>query len=38
MAATRPADNAPWLSLGTVGLLLIAGTGAVGLRRRLTIR
>jgi putative membrane protein len=38
MAATRPADGAPWLSLGVVGLLLIAGTGAVGLRRRLTVR
>jgi putative membrane protein len=38
MAATRPADDAPWLSLGAVGLLLITGTCAVGLRRRLTIR
>lgn len=38
MAATRPADDAPWLSLGAVGLLLIVGTGAVGLRRRLTIK
>lgn len=38
MAATRPADDAPWLGLGVAGLLLIAGTGAVGLRRRLTAR
>jgi putative membrane protein len=38
MAATRPADDAPWLGLGAAGLLLLAGTGAVGLRRRLTVR
>jgi putative membrane protein len=38
MAATRPADDAPWLGLGAAGLLLLGGTGAVGLRRRLTVR
>jgi putative membrane protein len=38
MAAIRPADDAPWLVLGAMGVLLIAGTGAVGLRRRVTAR
>jgi putative membrane protein len=38
MAGTRPADDALWLGLGAAGVLLIAGTGAVGLRRRITAR
>jgi putative membrane protein len=38
MAAIRPADDAPWLALGAAGVLLIAGTGAVGLRRRVIAR
>jgi putative membrane protein len=38
MAAVRPADDTPWLVLGAMGVLLIAGTGAVGLRRRVTAR
>jgi putative membrane protein len=37
MAATRPADDAPWLALGAVGVLLMAGTGAAGLRRRVSV-
>jgi putative membrane protein len=37
MAATRPADDAPWLALGAVGVLLMAGTGAAGLRRRISV-
>lgn len=38
MAATGPADDAPWLALGSAGALLIAGTGAIGLRRRMAAR
>jgi putative membrane protein len=38
MAAIRPADDAPWLALGAAGVLLIIGTGAVGLRRRVIAR
>jgi putative membrane protein len=38
MAATRPADDAPWLAAGAAGALLLAGTGAFGMRRRLTSR
>jgi putative membrane protein len=38
MAATRPADDAPWLTLGAVGALLLAGAGAFGIRRRRTAR
>jgi putative membrane protein len=39
LAATRPADDVPWLAAGAAGLLLLAGTGAFGLRRRrLSIR
>jgi predicted outer membrane protein len=34
LAATRPADDAPWFAVGVVGALLLAGTGAFGLRRR----
>jgi putative membrane protein len=38
MAATRPADDAPWLAAGAAGALLLAGTGAFGMRRRRTAR
>ncbi len=39
LAATRPADDIPWLVAGGAGVLLLAGTGAFGLRRRrLSIR
>ena len=38
MAATRPADDAPWLAIGAAGALLLVGTGAFGMRRRLTAR
>jgi putative membrane protein len=38
MAATGLADDAPWLALGAAGALLIAGTGAIGLRRRAAAR
>lgn len=38
MAATGLADDAPWLALGATGALLIAGTGAIGLRRRAAAR
>jgi putative membrane protein len=34
MAATPPADDAPWLTAGAAGIVLLAGTGAFGLRRR----
>ena len=34
LAATRPADDLPWLAAGAAGVLLLAGTGAFGLRRR----
>jgi LPXTG-motif cell wall-anchored protein len=34
LAATQPADDAPWLAAGAAGALLLAGTGAFGLRRR----
>ena len=35
MAATGPADDASWLALGAAGLLLLAGSAAFGVRRRL---
>jgi putative membrane protein len=38
MAAVRPADDAPWIAAGAAGALLLAGTGAFGLRRRLSSR
>jgi hypothetical protein len=38
MAATRPADDAPWLAAGAAGALLLAGAGAFGVRRRLSSR
>jgi putative membrane protein len=38
MAATRPADDAPWLAAGAAGALLLAGAGALGVRRRLSAR
>lgn len=38
MAATQPADDMPWLAAGAAGALLLAGTGAFGLRRRLSTR
>jgi putative membrane protein len=38
MAATPPADDAPWLATGALGALLLAGAGAFGLRRRLATR
>lgn len=38
MAATQPADDTPWLAAGAAGALLLAGTGAFGLRRRLSTR
>ena len=38
MAATPPANDAPWLATGALGALLLAGVGAFGLRRRLTTR
>jgi putative membrane protein len=38
MAATRPADDAPWLAIGAAGALLLAGTGVFGLWRRLAAR
>ncbi|MBV9792482.1 MAG: DUF4142 domain-containing protein [Actinobacteria bacterium] len=38
LAATRPADDAPWFAAGAAGLLLLAGTGAWGLRRRVGTR
>ncbi|HEY0719167.1 MAG TPA: DUF4142 domain-containing protein [Streptosporangiaceae bacterium] len=38
LAATQPADNTPWLAAGALGALLLAGTGAFGLRRRLSSR
>lgn len=34
MAAVRPADDTVWLGLGAAGVLLIAGTGTIALRRR----
>jgi putative membrane protein len=34
LAATKAADNVPWLAAGAAGALLLAGTGAFGLRRR----
>lgn len=34
LAATKPAGNVPWLATGAAGVLLLAGTGAFGLRRR----
>ncbi len=34
MAATPSSDDAPWLAAGAAGLLLLAGSGAFGLRRR----
>jgi putative membrane protein len=34
LAATRPADDAPWLAAGALGVVLLVGTGAFGLRRR----
>jgi hypothetical protein len=38
MAATSPADDVPWVAAGAAGALLLAGTGAFGLRRRLATR
>ena len=38
MAATHPADDAPWLAVGLLGILVLAGTGTLGLRRRMTGR
>jgi putative membrane protein len=38
MAATGTADDAPWLAFGAAGMLLLAGTAAFGLRRRLAGR
>jgi putative membrane protein len=34
LAAIQPADNAPWLAAGAIGVVLLAGTGTFGLRRR----
>ena len=34
LAATQPANDAPWFAVGALGALLLAGTGALGLRRR----
>ena len=34
LAATGVADDTPWLAAGAAGLVLLAGTGAFGLRRR----
>ncbi len=34
LAAVRPADDAPWLAAGAIGAVLLVGTGAFGLRRR----
>ena len=34
LAATGPADDTAWLAAGAAGLVLLAGTGAFGLRRR----
>ena len=36
LAATRPANDAPWIAAGAAGALLLAGTGAFGLRRRVS--
>jgi putative membrane protein len=38
MAATRPANDAPWFAAGAIGAVLLVGTGAFGLRRRLSTR
>jgi putative membrane protein len=38
MAATHPADDAPWLALSAAGALMLAAAGFVGLRRRYTAR
>jgi putative membrane protein len=38
MAATRPADDSPWLAAGAAGALLLAGAGALGVRRRFSAR
>ncbi|HEY0937896.1 MAG TPA: DUF4142 domain-containing protein [Trebonia sp.] len=38
LAATGSADDLPWLVTGAVGVLLLAGTGAFGLRRRRLVR
>jgi putative membrane protein len=38
LAATQPASDAPWLAAGAAGLVLLAGTGAFGVRRRLATR
>jgi len=38
LAATPTADDAPWLAAGAAALLLLAGTGAFGFRRRLANR
>ncbi|HEY2241981.1 MAG TPA: DUF4142 domain-containing protein [Streptosporangiaceae bacterium] len=38
LAAVRPADDAPWIAAAAAGALLLIGTGAFGLRRRLSTR
>jgi putative membrane protein len=37
LAATN-SDDAPWIAVGAAGALLLAGTGAFGLRRRISSR
>jgi putative membrane protein len=37
LAATN-SDDAPWIAVGVAGALLLAGTGAFGLRRRISSR
>jgi putative membrane protein len=37
LAATNT-DDAPWIAVGAAGALLLAGTGAFGLRRRISVR
>jgi putative membrane protein len=38
MAATPSANDAPWIAAGAAGALLLAGTGAFGVRRRFSGR
>jgi putative membrane protein len=38
LAAVRPADDTPWIAAGAAGALLLIGTGAFGLRRRMNTR
>ena len=38
LAAAQPGDDVPWLAAGAAGALLLAGTGAYGLRRRFSTR